>query len=78
MKAGSFLTAAAGIGLLAGFGGALAQAKKQDPASFDAGLSGVDKSVRWGAIAINHHVSLIQGESFKEGRNVPTINLVEK
>lgn len=35
LKAGLFLATTGGIGLLAGFSGALATAKKQDPASFD-------------------------------------------
>jgi len=39
-KAGLFLAATGGIGLLAGFSGALATAKKQDPKSFDKGLIG--------------------------------------
>ena len=40
IKAGLFLATAGGIGLLAGFSGALAAAKKQDPQSFDQGLVG--------------------------------------
>lgn len=40
LKAGLFLATTGGIGLLAGFSGALAAAKKQDPASFDKGLVG--------------------------------------
>lgn len=40
IKAGLFLATAGGIGLLAGFSGALATAKKQDPESFDQGLVG--------------------------------------
>ena len=35
IKAGLFLATAGGIGLLAGFSGALATVKKQDPQSFD-------------------------------------------
>ena len=35
IKAGLFLATAGGIGLLAGFSGALATVKKQDPLSFD-------------------------------------------
>ena len=35
IKAGLFLATAGGIGLLAGFSGALASVKKQDPQSFD-------------------------------------------
>ncbi|XP_059092152.1 transmembrane protein 242-like [Tigriopus californicus] len=40
LKAGLFLASSAGIGLLMGFGGALAHTKKQDPQSFDQGLVG--------------------------------------
>jgi len=40
VKAGIFLAATGGIGLLAGFSSALAAAKKQDPKSFDQGLVG--------------------------------------
>lgn len=40
VKAGAFLAVSAGVGLLFGFGGALAAAKKSDPASFDQGLTG--------------------------------------
>jgi len=39
-KAALFLATAGGIGLLAGFSGALAVIKKQDPQSFDKGLVG--------------------------------------
>eukprot|EP00088_Acartia_fossae_P050869 TRINITY_DN5707_c0_g1_i2.p1 TRINITY_DN5707_c0_g1~~TRINITY_DN5707_c0_g1_i2.p1 ORF type:complete len:168 (+),score=30.32 TRINITY_DN5707_c0_g1_i2:39-542(+) len=46
VKAGLFLSTAAGLGLLAGFGSALASAKKQDPKSFDAGMIGVDASAK--------------------------------
>jgi len=42
VKAGVFLTTAAGIGMLAGFGGAIAASKKQDPRHFDAGMVGMD------------------------------------
>ncbi|XP_023339951.1 transmembrane protein 242 [Eurytemora carolleeae] len=42
VKAGAFLTTAAGIGMLAGFGTAMASAKKQDPRHFDAGMIGID------------------------------------
>merc|ERR1712192_264459 len=37
VKAGAFLAFAGGFGLLAGFGGALAQVKKQDPGHYDLG-----------------------------------------
>jgi len=37
VKAGAFLAFAGGFGLLAGFGGALAQVKKQDPGAYDMG-----------------------------------------
>ena len=40
IKAGLFLATAGGIGLLAGFSGALATVKKQDPQSFDKGMVG--------------------------------------
>ena len=40
IKAGLFLFAAGGIGLLSGFSTALAQTKKQDTQSFDQGLVG--------------------------------------
>ena len=40
LKAGLFLATTGGFGLLAGFSGALAAAKKQDPQSFDKGLIG--------------------------------------
>ena len=36
-KAGAFLAFAGGFGMLAGFGGALSQVKKQDPGHFDKG-----------------------------------------
>ena len=39
LKAAAFLTLIGGLGLVSGFGGALAAAKKQDPASFDLGLA---------------------------------------
>lgn len=39
LKAAAFLTLIGGLGLLSGFGGAVAAAKKQDPASFDLGLA---------------------------------------
>jgi len=40
IKAGLFLACSAGIGLLAGFGGAIAAARRQDPKSFDDGVIG--------------------------------------
>ena len=46
IKAGLFLATAGGIGLLAGFSGALAAAKKQDPQSFDQGLVGRDAKLQ--------------------------------
>ena len=42
LKAGAFLAFTGGFGMLAGFAGALGQAKKQDPASFDKGMTGQD------------------------------------
>ena len=39
LKAGTFLTVIGGFGFLAGFGGAVAAVKKQDPSSFDHGLT---------------------------------------
>lgn len=39
LKAGTFLTVIGGFGFLAGFGGAIAAVKKQDPSSFDHGLT---------------------------------------
>ena len=42
VKAGAFLAFAGGFGLFAGFAGALGQTKKQDPAGFDRGMTGVD------------------------------------
>ena len=39
LKAAAFLAIVGGLGLGTGFGGALAAAKKQDPASFDKGLT---------------------------------------
>ena len=42
LKAGAFLAFTGGFGLFAGFASALGQTKKQDPASFDKGLTGVD------------------------------------
>ena len=41
-KAGTFLAFAGGFGMLAGFGGALSQVKKQDPGHFDKGMTGHD------------------------------------
>eukprot|EP00092_Neocalanus_flemingeri_P021663 GFUD01023500.1.p1 GENE.GFUD01023500.1~~GFUD01023500.1.p1 ORF type:complete len:203 (+),score=72.38 GFUD01023500.1:70-609(+) len=41
-KAGTFLAFAGGFGMLAGFGGALSQVKKQDPGHFDKGMTGLD------------------------------------
>lgn len=45
LKAGAFLAFTGGFGMLAGFAGALGQAKKQDPASFDKGMTGQDAKV---------------------------------
>ena len=45
VKAGAFLAFTGGFGMLAGFAGALGQAKKQDPASFDKGMTGQDAEV---------------------------------
>ena len=45
VKAGTFLAFSGGIGLLAGFAGALGQAKKQDPAGFDKGMTGLDPAM---------------------------------
>jgi hypothetical protein len=42
LKAGAFLATAAGIGMLGGFGAAVAAAKRQDPRHFDAGMVGLD------------------------------------
>ena len=42
VKAGAFLAFAGGFGLFAGFAGALGQTKKQDPAGFDRGMTGLD------------------------------------
>ena len=42
LKAGTFLAFAGGFGMLAGFGGALSQVKKQDPSHFDKGMTGLD------------------------------------
>jgi len=42
LKAGAFLAFAGGFGMMAGFGGALSQAKKQDPGHFDKGMTGLD------------------------------------
>ena len=42
LKAGAFLAFAGGFGLFAGFARALGQTKKQDPAGFDRGMTGVD------------------------------------
>ena len=39
IKAAAFLTIIGGIGVLAGFSGAVAAVKKQDPSHFDQGLS---------------------------------------
>jgi len=39
LKAAAFLTIIGGIGVLAGFSGAVAAVKKQDPSSFDQGLA---------------------------------------
>ena len=38
LKAAAFLATITGFGFLAGFGGALAAVKKQEPTSFDQGL----------------------------------------
>jgi len=46
VKAGVFLTTAAGIGMMAGFGTAMASAKKQDPRHFDAGMIGLDPGAK--------------------------------
>lgn len=45
VKAGLFLACSAGIGLLAGFGGAIATTRRQDPKSFDVGIIGPRQSV---------------------------------
>jgi hypothetical protein len=42
LKAGAFLATAAGIGMLGGFGTAMAATKRQDPRHFDAGMVGID------------------------------------
>jgi hypothetical protein len=42
LKAGAFLATAAGIGMLGGFGTAVAATKRQDPRHFDAGIVGID------------------------------------
>ena len=42
LKAGAFLVFTGGFGMCAGFAGALGQAKKQDPSSFDKGMTGLD------------------------------------
>ena len=39
LKAAAFLTVIGSFGFLAGFGGAVAAVKKQDPSSFDQGLT---------------------------------------
>ena len=39
LKAAAFLATVSGFGFLAGFGGALAAVKKQEPTSFDQGLA---------------------------------------
>ena len=54
IKAGAFLCTAAGFGVLAGFGGALAQAKKQDPRHFDAGMIGLDPAAEKAARSARH------------------------
>ncbi len=57
LKAGAFLATAAGIGMLGGFGTAVAATKRQDPRHFDAGMVGIDASTsktahstRWGSL----------------------------
>ena len=42
LKAGAFLAFTGGFGMFAGFASALGQTKKQDPAGFDKGMTGVD------------------------------------
>ena len=42
LKAAAFLAFTGGFGMFAGFAGALGQTKKQDPGSFDRGLTGVE------------------------------------
>ena len=44
IKAAAFLTIIGGIGVLAGFSGAVAAVKKQDPSHFDQGLA-ISKSI---------------------------------
>ena len=46
VKAAAFLTIIGGVGLLAGFGGAVATAKKQDPSYFDQGLAKTKSSIQ--------------------------------
>ena len=41
-KAAAFLTIIGGFGFIAGFGGAIAAVKKQDPSSFDQGLTTIN------------------------------------
>ena len=46
IKAAAFLTIIGGVGLLAGFGGAVATVKKQDPSYFDQGLAKTKSSIQ--------------------------------
>jgi len=54
VKAGAFLTTAAGFGILGGFGMAMASAKKQDPRHFDAGMIGLDPAASKAAAQARH------------------------
>ena len=46
IKAAAFLTIIGSVGLLAGFGGAVATVKKQDPSHFDQGLAKTKSSIQ--------------------------------
>ncbi|OQV21088.1 hypothetical protein BV898_04852 [Hypsibius exemplaris] len=47
-----FLGGAAALGILSGFGSAIAMAKKKDPTSFDKGLMGLERMESGGSLAL--------------------------
>ncbi len=77
LKAGAFLATAAGIGMLGGFGTALAAAKKQDPRHFDAGMVGVDAAASKATTSTRSTLLVSRQTVHKLIRNIFFVNTVE-